>query len=148
MKRLHCIKEKLIDCVECQMEHLDTVDAKELGEAIDMIKDISETMYYCAITNAMKGEEYAHDSDRPVSAHHGDGPAHHPRDSKEGKSYVSRKGYMESKEAHKDKSVMLQELEKYMQELAADLVEMIEDSTPEEKQYLSNRLATLATKIK
>ena len=42
----------------------------------------------------------------------------------------------------------MQELEKYAQELTNDLVEMIEDSTPEEKQFLSNRIAALATKIK
>jgi hypothetical protein len=41
------------------MTHLDSVDAKELGEAIDMIKDLSEAIYYCTITEAMeaKGKE-------------------------------------------------------------------------------------------
>ena len=70
------------------------------------------------------------------------------RDPKEGRSPISRKMYMESKELHKDKTVVLQELEKYAQELTADMVEMIEEATPEEKQYLSNRIAALATKIK
>jgi len=36
------------------MSHLDTVDVKELGEAIDMIKDLSEAIYYCTITEAME----------------------------------------------------------------------------------------------
>ena len=146
MKRLHCIKEKLIECVECQMEHLDKVDTKELGEAIDMIKDLSEAIYYWTITKAMKeGGNNDHDSNGLVSAHHGDGMAH---DHREGKSHVIRKMYMESKEAHKDKASQLQELEKYAQELTADLIEMIEDASPEEKQYLSNRLTALASKIK
>jgi hypothetical protein len=39
------------------MTHLDTVDTKELGEAIDMIKDLSEAIYYCTITEAMEGKD-------------------------------------------------------------------------------------------
>jgi hypothetical protein len=70
------------------------------------------------------------------------------RDSREGRSGQSRKMYMESKEMHKDKASQLQELEKYAQELTSDMVEMIQDASPEEKQYLSNRIAALATKIK
>lgn len=48
---------------------------------------------------------------------------------------------------HHGKTKQLQELEKYMKELSNDLVEMIEDASPEEKQYLGNRLSALATKI-
>jgi hypothetical protein len=37
---------------------MNEVDTKELGEAIDMIKDFSEAIYYCTITKAMEeGEE-------------------------------------------------------------------------------------------
>jgi hypothetical protein len=39
------------------MTHLDSVDAKELGEAIDMIKDLSEAIYYCTVTEAMEAKE-------------------------------------------------------------------------------------------
>ena len=49
---------------------------------------------------------------------------------------------------HKDKTVQMHELESYAQELTNDLVEMIEEATPEEKQFLSNRIAALAAKIK
>jgi hypothetical protein len=70
------------------------------------------------------------------------------RDRREGKSPMSRKMYMESREMHKDKATSLQELEKYSQELTNDLVEMVEGASPEEKQFLSNKIATLATKIK
>jgi hypothetical protein len=54
---------------------------------------------------------------------------------------------MESKELHKDKAYQMQELEKYMRELSDDLTEMVENSSPEEKQMLSKKLSTLATKI-
>ena len=39
------------------MSNLKDVDAKELGEAIDMLKDLEEAMYYCTITEAMKKKE-------------------------------------------------------------------------------------------
>jgi hypothetical protein len=54
---------------------------------------------------------------------------------------------MESKEMHHGKAKQLQVLEKYMKDLSNDLVEMIEDASAEEKQYLGSRLSTLATKI-
>lgn len=57
MDRLHRMKEALMNCVEGQVVgHLDQADAKELGEAIDMIKDLSEAIYYCTITEAMNKE--------------------------------------------------------------------------------------------
>ena len=58
MEMLKSMKETLMACAQGQMGHLDTVDAKELGEVIDMIKDIEEAIYYCTITEAMhsKGE--------------------------------------------------------------------------------------------
>ena len=48
---------------------------------------------------------------------------------------------------HHGKAKQLQELEKYMKDLSSDLVGMIEDASTEEKQYLGNRLSTLAAKI-
>lgn len=176
MERLIQMKEMITCAVEGQMAHLDSVDTKELGEAIDMIKDLAEAIYYCTVTEAMEAKEWeskpahreedwergrmyydgGHISNRTVP-HRGD--TYRPteremplgdamRDRREGKSPMSRKMYMESKEMHKDKVTSLQELEKYAQELTSDLIEMVEGASPEEKQFLSNKIATLATKIK
>jgi hypothetical protein len=54
---------------------------------------------------------------------------------------------MEAKEMNQDKAQQLRELEKYMQELSTDVVDMIQDSTPDEKQYLEKKLMALASKI-
>ena len=63
MERLCRIKDTLIDQVQMQLNHLESVDAKELGEVIDMIKDIEEAVYYCTITEAMKEkDEWKHSS--------------------------------------------------------------------------------------
>lgn len=54
MYGLKKVKEDLSMLVQEQMTHSNDVDTKELGEVIDMIKDISEALYYCAITDAME----------------------------------------------------------------------------------------------
>jgi hypothetical protein len=69
------------------------------------------------------------------------------RDPREGRSGERRKMYMEGK-IHKDKVKSMQDLEAYMQELATDMSEMIQDASPEEKQLLQNKIATLAAKVK
>ena len=57
MDQLVQMKEMLTSAVQGQMTHLESVDVKELGEAIDMIKDLSEAIYYCTITEAMSGDD-------------------------------------------------------------------------------------------
>lgn len=69
------------------------------------------------------------------------------RDVREGRSPVSRRTYMESKEMKKGKPAQMHELEKYMDELTHDIVEMIGDASPEEKQVLHKKLSTLTSKI-
>ena len=57
LERLKDMKKDLIHCVEKQMEDLGNVDAKELGEAVDMIKDLEEAIYYGTITKSMEDGE-------------------------------------------------------------------------------------------
>ena len=53
------MKERLIEQVEHQLADIHNADCKELGEAVDMIKDLAETIYYCTVTEAMEGKGYA-----------------------------------------------------------------------------------------
>lgn len=147
--RMKCIKENILNCVEEQMCNLDEVDAKELGEAIDMLKDIEEALYYSTITEAMlHGEKTDYGSDRGdyewsasgVGAY-GKGHMHM------GRSPEVRKMYMEARDAGKDKAIQIKELEHYIQELSADIVEMIQEATVDEKQYLEKKLLALASKV-
>ena len=150
MKRLRRIEDTLIDVVENQMCRLEEVDAKELGEAIDMIKDIEEAIYYCTVTEAMEGKGYS-GWEPKHETHHSETPKTHMEpeewDQREGKSHRNRKMYMEAKETHQDKATQMRELEKYMQELSQEIVDMINDASPEEKQYLEKKLTTLAAKV-
>lgn len=202
MDRLKHMKEALMAQVEGQLGNLAAADTHELGEAIDMIKDLEEAIYYCTITKAMEEK----DEEKKVEHHYYTtyiperdidrdewGRMYYPqgrdsqgrftsgnssssrggmrdggdrrnyvefpepyydreiplglRDEREGRSPITRKMYMESKELHKDKATKLKELEQYMKELSEDLVEMISDATPEERQLLEKKVAALSTKI-
>lgn len=172
MEELKRIKEQLIGQVQAQMSNLPCVDAQELGEVIDMIKDLEEAMYYCTIIEAMEAnEEYSttHYYNDKYSKKYSKTKrmVHHPveddieewnyyereyepmimRDSREGKSPQRRKMYMESKALHKDKTTQLKELDKYIQDLSSDIVEMIEDASDDERAYLEKKISALATKI-
>ena len=57
MERLKHMKESLMCCLEAQMNRLSEVDAKEMGEVVDMVKDLEEAMYYHTVTKAMEGKE-------------------------------------------------------------------------------------------
>lgn len=56
-KALKTMKEQLVSCVQGQLGDISKVDAKELGEAVDMIKDLAEAIYYCTITESMEKSE-------------------------------------------------------------------------------------------
>ena len=220
MEYLKHMTEALVHKVQAQINgNLDKVDAHELGEAVDMIKDFAQAIYYCTITEAMeknkeREEEYPIEEEERMyypmryyprrRMYHGDSWGDYPhwggpyyysennynpsnrgnnargysedsysdhgrryhedmvdayrdiervypremRDWREGKSGMSRRYYMEAKEQHKDQATRTTELNKYMQELSDDVVEMIQDATPEEKQVLQQKLTTLVSKIK
>lgn len=171
IEKLKNIQETLATVAEKQLEYLDCVDAKELGEVIDIIKDIEETIYYCTVTKAMKEGVKNHEpevmyysgnykkqsqwKEKDISQPMEDNNLvymekeypHAFEDPREGKSYRSRRMYMESKESKQDKTIQMRELEKYMQELAQDITEMIEGASPEERQYLSKKISALSTKL-
>lgn len=204
MERLKNIKETLIGCAQGQLSHLDTVDAKEMGEVIDMIKDLEEAIYYCTITKSMTEKEKEHpyyteylptrDIDKRYgrmyydypyedynrndrmyydgngnsssssnnsnlssgnsssgyndSRNYQERPFEIMRDRREGRSPMSRKTYMESKEMHHDKTTQMKELEKYLQELSTDITELIAEASPEEKQMMQQKITNLVAKIK
>ena len=51
---LKTMKHMLIEATYEQVKNLECVDYKELGEAIDMIKDLEEALYYCTVVEAME----------------------------------------------------------------------------------------------
>lgn len=90
--------------------------------------------------------EHKRDIDRPYGRM-GYVEHDHMHDGKEGRSGISRKGYMEAKEQGKDKQHKMHELEEYMKDLSEDVTEMIADASPEEKAMLKSKLNMLMQKF-
>ena len=81
-----------------------------------------------------------------------DGRSSQTRDRREGRSGQSRRGYMETKEAHKEntpenKQHRMKELETYAKELTEDVVDMIADATPEERSLMKQKMQVLLQKL-
>lgn len=169
---LKSMKEQLISCVQSQLGDISKVDTRELGEAIDMIKDLAEAAYYCTITESMEksnedknqGETNINYYTTPYDKRYPDdyrdmwrkgGYMYYPsdmsgdmnRDPRQGRSPMRRRMYMEGKETHNDPNSQLKELEAYLQELSTDITEMIKDASPEERATLHQKMTMLANKI-
>ena len=54
IEALKTMEKQLISCVQGQLGDISKVNTHQLGEAIDMIKDLSEAIYYCTITKSME----------------------------------------------------------------------------------------------
>lgn len=157
MERLKSMKECLMSTVQAQISgNLNNVDTHELGEAIDMIKDLAEAMYYCSVVEAMD-EEYWRDMDKSenkmyytprlqtTTPRYQSEPYYEERYS--GKSPIKRKMYMETKELHPDKNKQKEQLEDYVKELSWDITEMLHDASPEDKQLIKTRLTEICNKL-
>ena len=219
MDQLKTIKEQLIAQIQGQMGDLKCVDTHELGEVIDMVKDIAQAEYYCEIYKQMKEHgaeeptsnnnyyyteryyptpDYYRDMDRyygrmyyPEGGNSSSGgnssgssqsggsnssnssssgnmnyysepyrsrprseefyekefPMQYLRDEREGRSPMKRKMYMESKAQGQEMSKSIKELESYMQDLTADMMELLDKASPEEKAMVQKKINTLASKV-
>ena len=85
IKRMHDMIEKLTKCAEMELEKgIENIDAEEMGEVTDMIKDLAEAEYYAKISKAMDESEYGVDYDYmgAYDEHSRKGYRGQPRDSK------------------------------------------------------------------
>ena len=127
MEHLIEMKQKLVECVECQMEDLTHVNTHELGEVIDMIKDIDEAIYYC--TKAHK----IHEEDMEKYCCHCGGLKETDEEQTMTQRSKRTESYMKAKENNEDKIVSMKELEEYLKELTTEVIEMAKVSSIEEK---------------
>lgn len=92
-------------------------------------------------------QERMRDLDRMGGRMHYTEPTTATRDSREGKSGMMRRSYIEAKEMHKDKDTTMQELEKYLKGVSEDITDVIGSMTPEERSMLKSKMSTLVTKL-
>lgn len=200
--------EKLSEAAECEFSKgIENVDTCEMYNVVDMIKDLSEAMYYRTLTKAMqesdtedimemfdrygddgkryydmwryksgrfapKGrgtrrgyepvynmtpemyEKYPAEYYRDMDRH--DGKMYYTdmsmntgmRDAKEGRSGMSRKTYMETKQMHSNdtqdnKNIKARKLDEFFGDLYEDMKEMAHDMSNEEKTVWKQRVAKL-----
>ena len=159
MERLKQMKERLIDAVETQINGcLETASAEELGEAVDMIKDLDEAIYYGTLTKAMEDKDaynkntyFYTEKVRPLEYPYeryelpyantmyygGNGGSSGGRSSSGGGMSGGRNYYHQGMDSGWG-----------YQPVGQDITEMIQDASPEEKQMLQQKISMLATKIK
>ena len=106
MERLKHIKETIMSCVEGEVCNLSQADTKELGEAIDMLKDLEEAIYYATITKAMHEKEKEGGGEKEVMYY--PYPMYYPQESNQmyyprgGGDGDGRRGYMNYYDPYRD----------------------------------------------
>ena len=64
IKHIHDMIEKLSECAKVELDKgIEQIDAKELGEVAEIIKELAEAEYYAKISKAMDESEYGEDYD-------------------------------------------------------------------------------------
>jgi hypothetical protein len=137
MERYKHIRDTLLSEVEGQLGNLECVDAAELGEVVDMVKDMEEAMYYHSVVKAMEEKEEDEASFKFWQYPH---MMYYPEK-------TTKEKYMKAKE-HEDKETAMHELEKYTEELADEVTDMLHWASAEEKTMLQSKMNALIAKIK
>lgn len=65
-----------------------------------------------------------------------------------GRSYISRRGYMEAKNNHMDEETKTKEMEKYITDLSYDIADMVNNMKEPDKQMLKQKLISISNTIK
>lgn len=171
-EELKTMKSNLMSKVSSCMANMDNVDTHELGEAIDMIKDLAEAEYYCSIVEAMdKSTKDTEERERieeainragysegrmGYSARMYQSPSHYisPYTERSGNTDwrdEGRNGYHtyyrgDIRRGYSDAKES-HSLDSYMQDLSSDISEMINNASPEDKKLLKDKLTILINKI-
>lgn len=73
MEKLKHMKNKLLEAIEKEINgNLEYANTQELGEAVDMVKDLSEAIYYCTITEAMEDKSSYGSGHYPTTHYYGE----------------------------------------------------------------------------
>lgn len=70
IERICAMKERAMALAEQGLnQDVSCIDANELGEIIDVVKDLSEAAYYCSIVEAMEKSEKQEEIDKAIAKH-------------------------------------------------------------------------------
>lgn len=175
MSRIEEIKSRLENLIITEFDKgVEHIDAEEMYKACDMLKDVTNAYYWCALVKAMEENEdsygdkwdedglkyYTQPKRMTPSRYHKidtmtNGRMYYTEPNSEyeghdemrdGRSWEKRRKYYETKPAS-DLNVKMQALEDYAKTLTDDVMEMIRDASDSEKQMLRTKMQVLAQKI-
>jgi len=129
---------KIIEEVEANLESANT---KELGEAVDMIKDLSEAEYYCSITEAMSESQYGIDYDERGRI----------KDYGKGRMYFTEMSHYDKAKKHyveaMDVPTKTRSLTEWVDIIENDLAPTFASMTPEERTIVKQRFVNWANLV-
>lgn len=146
MRRIKKMKEKLIEEAQNRMQNMDGGSIEQMGQIVDMIKDLSEAEkacleaeYYDSVIDAMGGDDrYGYD-DRG-----GSGDRQGYRESYMMDDRNDRMGYRDSKGRYaRNPNRRRMRRSGYSEESIENLRQMMEDADPERKRQLKQDLEEL-----
>lgn len=162
IERIHkmqeCLTEKAVNELEKGVENVDT---SEMGQVVDMIKDLAEAEYHSIISKAMKKadeeeEEYDKELLRSLKAEYGEESGRRYYDQYRyangrfaPKGRGTRRGYEEPPYYHMPVNYNDMEYmrDMYIRELSGDISELLNDMTPDERNLLRTKMSNLASKL-
>lgn len=122
--RIQCLREKIINLVEMGLSMpVDSLDAEELGELVDMIKDLAEAEHHLCGYSETVGIRYEDDYE------------------------TARRHYHETRSID-DKQMMEDRAEEHVQKAIRDLREIWSDADPTMRQKIKNNVSTLMNEMK
>lgn len=150
MHRIAKIKEKLIQEAISRMESMDGGSIEQMGQIVDMIKDLSaaekyclEADYYDAVVDAMDGDDrYGYDGEprsgrRYVGKSGGGRRYGYPDDGDD------RMGYRDSKGRYSTRSNRRRMRRGYSDDSVENIRQMMQDADPDRRKQLKKDLEEL-----
>ena len=149
MHRIKAMKEKLIEEAQNRMQNMDGGSIEQMGQIVDMIKDLSEAEkacleaeYYDSVIDAMDGDDrYGYD-DRGGSGNRQGYRESYMMDDRSDRN--DRMGYRDSKGRYaRNPNRRRMRRSGYTEESIENLRQMMEDADPERKRQLKQDLEEL-----
>ena len=149
MHRIKKMKEKLIEEAQNRMQNMDGGSIEQMGQIVDMIKDLSEAEkacleaeYYDTVIDAMDGDDrYGYD-DRSGSGNRQGYRESYMMDDRSDRN--DRMGYRDSKGRYaRNPNRRRMRRSGYSEESIENLRQMMEDADPERKRQLKQDLEEL-----
>lgn len=164
LKKLECMLDMLADTAKCEFDKgIDNVDTSEMGEVIDMIKDLAKALYHLEVFYNMKGDyrmspemyrehdaEYYRDMDREHGIRYYTEMSEHDKYAGEScEDYMNLMKYIfENHMGTADEKQMVRtHVDKFMNSLWEDIQKLWEHLGSEERTVIKSKMTTMLSRM-